>query len=362
MEGRIGDLPNAETHNGVSAEYDPFAEFRTLIASPQKQSDASVKPAAGPPPKPADGSFLPTAGDHRPTINDGHSDRVFSVHVPKGYDGTSPLKVLYVMHGFLGNMKEMERETGLNEIADQRHFAVVYLQAENKGVPGTFGIWQAPGWNLDHGSVTDRDPAYNDLDYVKKVNDVVEKTLHVQDPKTDVFFSGFSEGGIAAQYIAEQIPCAGVATVNSTILTSDPRPIPAETPKKMMAILGDDDNFLPLHGGHGWFDGYRPLLGFGTITFPYVSRSVPLDQAKLWAQANGDTQVQETNDKHNSTTIWSGGRAPVEQVIHHSGIYAWHLQGGMHEWNDNKKQGWWALREADPTQNDSVAIANFFGL
>jgi poly(3-hydroxybutyrate) depolymerase len=304
-------------------------------------------------------TFPTTPGDHRQLIN----GREYEVHVPKGYDGHSPLKVMYVLHGFLGDMDEMRKTTRLNEYSDQRGFAVVYLQGQNKDVPGFLGLWKAPAWNLDHGSVTDKDPSYDDMDYIRGVVDTVGKGLHVGDPKKNVFFAGYSEGGMAAQYVGEQIPCAGVATVDSSILTSDPRPKPGEDPKKFIAIMGEDDNFVPIKGGHGWFSQWRPLKGFMTITFPYMSRSEPLEQAKVWAAAEGDTKSETKEDKYNTTTLYTGGAAPVEQQIHKAGYHNWWFRGGMHEWSAGQKNNWWfALREADPTQNDSTTILNFFGL
>jgi poly(3-hydroxybutyrate) depolymerase len=318
------------------------------------KSDNKYLPAA---PDMTGETFPTKPGDYRESLN----NRQFEVHIPKDYDGKSPLKVMYVLHGFEGGINEMRRTTRLNEYADERGFAVVYLQALKKDVPKFLGLWKARGWNLDHGSATEKDPTYDDMDYIKSVVDTVSKGLNVGDPKKNVFFAGYSEGGMAAQYVAEQLPCAGVATVNSTILTDDPRPKPGD-PKKFISILGDDDNFLPLYGGHGWFSQWRPLKGFMTINFPNVSRSEPLEQAKVWAAAEGDTKSETTTDKHNITTLYTGGVAPVEQLIHKSGIYDWGLRGGMHEWNSGQKQGWWAVREADPTQNDSLTILNFFGL
>src|SRR5277367_5785921 len=51
--------------------------------------------------------FLNSPGDHEEAVD----NRRFVVHVPNSYDGHSPLKVLFVLHGFDGSIDEMRSMT-----------------------------------------------------------------------------------------------------------------------------------------------------------------------------------------------------------------------------------------------------------
>jgi poly(3-hydroxybutyrate) depolymerase len=315
-------------------------------------------------------------GDHRKSFDlEGH-EREFEVHTPQGYDGSRALPVFFVFHGLLGSIDEMKYVTALNKLADEKGFAVVYTQALRKPLPGsglahqiTLGLFPTlygPSWNSDHGSATDKDPSYDDLDYVKAVNGIVFDQLKV-DPKK-LYLVGFSEGGIFAQYVQEKLKIyAGFASVKSTHLDGDPKPTP-DAAAAAMVLLGDDDNALALYGGHGWGEGWRPLKGFLTITIPKVAQSEPLEQAPMWAQANGCTTNPPPKPeitKYNDISIWNCGKhAPVEQIVRKHSFYNWGLRGGQHVWDgmgaDGKQNyGWWGVREPNPTQDDTRDLVDF---
>ena len=139
---------------------------------------------------------------------------------------------------------------------------------------------------LDHGALTDKVSGYDDLKYIRQVNNQIAQELKV-DPAAK-YIVGFSEGGGAAQFVAESMPhtFAGVGSVHGTRLESDPKPQFGDK-TAFVAVLGDNDNMLPISGGHGVGEGWRPLKGFATITIGKVSESEPLSQKMAWAQADG---------------------------------------------------------------------------
>jgi polyhydroxybutyrate depolymerase len=314
-------------------------------------------------------------GDHgEKFLLEGH-EREFEVHTPKNYDGSHPVPVFFAFHGVIGSIEEMKYESDLNNLADDKGFAVVWMQALRKPLPGsstahdlTLGLFPklyGTSWNSDHGMVTAQDTSYDDLDYVKAVNGRVFEQLKA-DPHR-LYAVGFSEGGTFAQYVQERLKLyAGVATVKSTHLDGDPVP-DKDASAAFISILGDDDNVLALHGGHGWFEGWRPLKGFVTATFPKIAQSEPLTQAPLWVAANGcatEMPPLTVDTKHNDVTTWQGCNAPVEQIVHKHSFHNWGFQGGQHAWDGpgadrSKNYGWWAVREPDPTQNDSQVVVDF---
>jgi hypothetical protein len=141
----------------------------------------------------------------------------------------------------------------------------------------------------------------------------------------------------------------------------------------MLSILGDDDNILPITGGHGKGEGNWPLKGYLLATVPKVSESKPLAQAPAWAAADGDTQKTTTSTPAADTTVYSGGTAPVEQIVRHShqdGFFS-RSKGGQHAW-DGGNDGWSAVpqtdylqdiskidRHSDPTFDASRTVADF---
>jgi poly(3-hydroxybutyrate) depolymerase len=277
-------------------------------------------------------------GDVKEQFMLGGLERSFELHVPKDYDGHSPLPVVYMMHGLTENMDMMREYSNMDKVSDQKGFAVAYLQALPQRFPG-LPFYHENSWNLDHGTLTPKDPGYNDLDYFKAVKASVEQQLPVDTHRE--YIAGFSEGGQAAQYIAHEIPgtIAGIASVHGTILDSDPRPN-AKDPTAEISVLGNDDNLLPLTGGHGWFTEGALLKGWVLFTVPKVSQSEPLAQSASWAKADGDTVEQHNSTKAEDDTIYSGGTAPVEQIIRKrhresDGI----KRGGEHAW-DGGNGGW----------------------
>jgi poly(3-hydroxybutyrate) depolymerase len=318
----------------------------------------------------ADKSPSLTPGDHNETLQVEGKTRQFDVHIPAGYDGKSKLPVMYMLPGLTETKNMMEQYSQMNKVADQKGFAVVYLQALPQSFPGSFGLFKEYSWNLDHGTLTDKDPGYDDLNYFKAVKNSLEGSATI-DPHRQ-YLAGFSEGGEAAQYIAYAMPhtFAGVATVHSTLLDSDPRPR-ANDPTAMISVLGDDDNILPLKGGHGWFQGGSLLKGYMLITVPRVGESQPLAQAPAWAAADGDHIIAVNNNDDAEITNYSGGSAPVEQIVRHSRFGWLGSQGGQHAW-DGGDDGWKAVpdpdliqdiskldRHSDPAFDTSRTVADF---
>lgn len=261
-------------------------------------------------------------GDHLYTTIVDSKTRHFEVHVPPNYNGSKPIPVMMMMPGMGGSIEQLKHETGMNRAADERGFAVVYMEALPKPFPGSYGQVMSNGWNLDHGALTDKNLTYDDLNYVRQVNNQLSRELRV-DPAAK-YIVGFSEGGGAAQYVAESMPStfAGVGSVHGTRLASDP--IPKWGNKTaFVTVLGDDDNMLPVSGGHGYGEGGRPIKGFATITLGRVSESLPLSQKTVWAQANGCGLPFVSDDSSERKTVYTCPGTRVTEIVRHGGMHAW---------------------------------------
>src|SRR4051812_13771954 len=82
-------------------------------------------------------------GDHPRTLTVDQWERTYLVHVPPRYDPLKPTPVVFVYHGALNNAEIMVRFCGLNEIADDAGFLVVYPN-------GTGRRDKALTWNAGH--------------------------------------------------------------------------------------------------------------------------------------------------------------------------------------------------------------------
>lgn len=311
------------------------------------------------------------AGDHLQHFQLDGKARQYDVHLPKNYDPSKPIPVMYMLHGLTESAAQMKEYSQMNKVADEKGFAVVYVQALPQPFPGTLGVYKENSWNLNNGTLTDKDPTYDDLKYFKEVKARVESQISL-DPKKQ-YLAGFSEGGQASQYIAHEMPntFAGVASIHGTILDSDPKPRKGD-PTAMISVLGDDDNILPISGGHGFGEGGYPMKGWMLTTVSRISESQPLKQATLWAEAGGNKESTVTRSKAQDTTTYSGGDAPVMQIVRkaHKGPDG-KSQGGQHAW-DGGNDGWKAVpnpdliqniskydRKSDPTFDTSRTIADF---
>jgi len=109
-------------------------------------------------------------------------NRQFAVHLPKGWDGKSPLPVLYYFNGMRPDGKpEPESFTGLSDRSDKDSFAVVYMRGSNEGNQ-TYNNGQKVFAN-------DKD----ENAYLNKVHDTLSAQLPLDQSRQGL--AGFSQGG-----------------------------------------------------------------------------------------------------------------------------------------------------------------------
>jgi poly(3-hydroxybutyrate) depolymerase len=253
------------------------------------------------------------SGDHHfNTVVQGQQ-RDYEMHLPRGYNGTKPVPVFYVMPGVGESIQDMKQDTSLNALSDRKGFAVVYLQAQ----PKIFGF---NSWNLEFGALSGRTSNYDDLAYVKRVHAQVGQMADINSSKQ--YIIGHSEGGDASQFIARSMPgvFAGVAGIKSTRQLGEPLPR-RNDPTAAIFVLGEGDPILPPVGGV-----FNPLLG---IAAPNIFNSRPKEQARAYARANECTSIKQHDDGLNLVTQYNCKQAPVMEIVRHY---------GGHHWNDWRGQ------------------------
>ncbi|MFY0538678.1 alpha/beta hydrolase family esterase [Nannocystis pusilla] len=77
-------------------------------------------------------------GDHTITLEHGGLMRSAIVHVPTDYDPQAPTPVVLNFHGFTQNAAGQQQLSGMNPVAEEHDFIVVYPEGvENRGTPAS---------------------------------------------------------------------------------------------------------------------------------------------------------------------------------------------------------------------------------
>jgi len=108
------------------------------------------------------------------------------------------------------------------------------------------------------------------------------------------------------------------------------------------------------------------------LTVSKIAESQPLEQAPAWAKGNADNTMRQTHTSAEDDTFYTGGSAPVEQIVRLRHKEADHVKrGGEHAW-DGGDGGWREshpdlltyisrpVRQPDPEFDASETIGDFF--
>ena len=217
-------------------------------------------------------------------------ERPIRVRLPQSYehDEARRLPLLLAYHGSGQDAEGFQLGTGLDEVANDMDFAVVYLEWVN-------------GWTVAPPSAQGVD----DVAYARSLVDHMTRSYAI-DPDR-VMATGFSAGGMFALRLAcePDSPVQGVGTVGSTMTTSTqpvceagPRPLPVPA----IVILGALDNSVPAAGRDGLLSledtgaVFRRVNGCGAsglLSFepPELSTS-PRSRVESWTDCQAGTGVR----------------------------------------------------------------------
>lgn len=167
-------------------------------------------------------------------VMDGRS-RTYSYRVPADYDGTTPLPVVLVLHGFGGTGAIQARTSHFEALVDSEHFVAVFPDGADRR-------WRFGGVEARRGGV-------DDVAFLKEVVRRIGERV-VVDPKR-VYATGFSNGGfmsltlacVAPDTFAAIAPVAGAVSPLQALTCDTARPVPT------LLIHGTDDPLVPYAGG-----------------------------------------------------------------------------------------------------------------
>lgn len=166
------------------------------------------------------------------TMTSGGADRSYQLVIPEGYDGTTPMPVVFGLHALTVDYRIVPTMSGFDDMAPTYDFIGV---SPSGLLDGTVPYWMA----------AKTDPPSRDLTYISELLDLLEAELCI-DPSR-VFSVGMSNGAQMSSLLACQLddritavaPLAGVEWPK----TCDGDPVP------VIAFHGDEDPFVNYEGG-----------------------------------------------------------------------------------------------------------------
>lgn len=264
-----------------------------------------------------------TAGDYRVRMNSQGGTREYDIHIPKGYDGTRPLATTMVLDGVNPGLPgNMARETQFNKYSDQSGVAVIYPYAKTgHGAPLTGDV---ASWNAKDTGLTNYDPSYDDMQFLKDV--IADVSKHVNIDRSKLSGVGFSEGAMILEKFAAENPGTfdAVASVHGTLNGKEKLAsgFTAKDAPNVLVIGSTTDYMLPFNGGKGLM----------TATMDKAGDSKPYMQAPFWANAAGANSVErQSTPVFDKLEFKADGQTRVTQYI---------VNGGVHSWDGSGSEGW----------------------
>ena len=270
---------------------------------------------------------------HRLTYQGADGSRDYLLYVPTGYDG-QPAPLLVMLHGGTQTALDFAAGTGMNRLAEQRGFLVVYPEQSRQANPRGYWNW----FRAEDQTAGSGEPAI--------LAGIVDQIRHDYEIDSGaIFVAGLSAGGAMAAVLAATHPdlFSGVAVHSGlgyraatdlpsalTAMQGGGRPVAGPQPVRTIVVHGTDDHLVA---------------------------PVNADQIVDAARRGAPALTRERTEHPGSAT----GRGHVVDTFRDSDgvaqVEAWRVQGGGHAWFGGHPAGSYT----DPTGPDvSAGVVTFF--
>lgn len=255
-------------------------------------------------------------GDREETFTWEGRQRAYLLHLPPAYDGKTPLPLVMVLHGGLGNANSVAEMSVMSAKADRESFIAVYPDGSGRAEDRllTWNGGYCCGYALN-----------NNVDDVGFLGALIEEltTTMPADPHR-IYLTGISNGAIMAYRLAAE-RCDLIAAVAPIAGAVGGQPPPGELPwsiprpaqpVSVIAFHGKRDNNVPYDGGQG-------SQALTEVVHLSVSQSI-----NFWVNADGCYSVPTTTTSANGNIVastYTGGRDGSEVVLYTilDGGHAW---------------------------------------
>ncbi len=168
-------------------------------------------------------------------------DRRFEINVPAGYDGSKPVPLVVVLHGYTGSGSGAKAYFRLEAEARKRGFLTVYPD----GIPDSSGN---QFWNATDACCQFTATESDDSAFLTRLIDRVEEKFTV-DPKR-VYFAGHSNGGFMSYRMACEHADRIAAIVSVAGATfADVSVCKPSQPVSVLQVHGTSDTVISFTGG-----------------------------------------------------------------------------------------------------------------
>ncbi len=262
------------------------------------------------------GGASTAAGDREETFTWDGAQRTYLLHLPPAYDGKTPLPLVMVIHGGLGNANNIAETSGMSAKADREGFIAVYPNGSGRAEDRLLT------WNGGYCCGYAMNNNIDDVGFLGALIEQLENTMPA-DPHR-IYLTGFSNGAIMAYRLAAERSdlIAAMAPVSGAIggqpSPGEPAwtiPRPAQ-PVSVIAFHGKRDNNIPYDGGQG-------SQALSDAVHSSVSQSI-----NFWINADGSYSIPSTSTSANGNIIastYTGGKNGSEVVLYTivDGGHAW---------------------------------------
>lgn len=231
--------------------------------------------------------------------------RRYLLHLPPRQDKTKRLPLVIALHGDNGSARQMQRLTGLDRLADEEGFFVVYPEGTG------WGNFPPRGWNAGTCCGYAQNAKVDDAGFIAALIDHLIKTQPVDARR--VYATGISNGAMMAHAatcaLSDRI--AAIAAVSGALTVAVCEP---QLPVSVIMLHGTEDDYVPYEGG--------PSAREPDGRMDPSAHTV----AAFWAEHNGcRTEPKRIEDKNQIQELYPGCQQGAVVVLHS-------LVGAGHGW------------------------------
>lgn len=236
--------------------------------------------------------------------------RTYIVHLPPQYKEGISLPLVFVLHGGGGNAKNAMNMAGMNSLADEEGFIVVYPTGSGR-LKDKFLSWNDGLLKLY--------AAKQNIDDVKFFRRMIEKLKEKYNiDQNRIYSTGISNGGIMSYKLACELSdkIAAIAPVAASL---DPKSKMPDEPVSVIIFSGTADEHIPYYGGYGEKSKAK-------IDHKPVSYAVD-----FWVKNNGCSPIPKREEFGSIIKeTYTGGRENTEVILYT-------IKGGGHSWPGGKE-------------------------
>jgi len=257
----------------------------------------------------ADGAGEPGSSGYATPASLG--ERTYALKVPAGYDGSRALPLVVAIAGYGSRGSDLERYFGLDAVADERGFFVVYPD----GMVDPSG---RPFFSATDACCDFFDTGVDDVAFVGALVDRIEHDYSIDAAR--VYAVGHSNGGFLSHRLACEPASRFAAIVSLEGATwKDPSRCRPTSPVAVLEVHGTQDTVIDPAGGDvvdGYEDRVYPSLAqtmgtWATLEGCSATTHPGLDPGDIDGETSQPTTVR----------AWNGCRADVS---------LWMIPGGTH--------------------------------